>query len=101
MPNLVITSTANSIKVEFNDQPYTDPNDGFTFDKGTWEKDEISSIKCNTNFIVVSTKDEIEWFLSDDGYSSSGVQTFTVDSVNGGTPSDLDDLYTTLIALIA
>ena len=46
---------------------------------------------------MVTVRDEIEWCVSDDGYT----ETFTIDSVDGATPSDLDDLYTKLIALIA
>ena len=99
MANLVITSTANSIKVVFNDQPFFDKRDGMTFSKGTWAKSEIADIKLNTDdsMVVVQEKDDFEWKVSDSGTSG----TLTVDSVDGATPSSLDDLYTKLIALIA
>ena len=99
MPNLIIVSTDNSIKVDFNDQPFFDKRDGMTFTKGTWAKSEIADIKLNTagSMIVVQEKDDFEWKVSDAGTAG----TFTVDTVDGVAPSNLDDLYTKLIALIA
>ena len=99
MANLVITSTANSIKVDFNDQPFFDKRDGMTFSKGTWAKSAIEDIKLNADdsMVIVQEKDDFEWRVSDAGTAG----TLTIDSIDGATPSSLDDLYTKLIALIA
>ena len=97
MANLVVTSTTNTIKVDFNDQPFFDRRDGITFTKGTWAKSDLANIKRTADMVIVLEKDAFEWRLSDAGTSG----TFTVDSVDGVAPTSLDDLYTKLIALIA
>lgn len=99
MANLVVTSTTNSIKVEFNDQPFFDRRDGQTYTKGTWLKSEIANIKLNTSTdaVIVLEKDRFEWRVSSGGTSG----TFTVDTVDGAAPSSDSDLYDKLIALIA
>ena len=97
MADLVITSTANSIKVVFNDSPFYDKRDGMTFTKGTWAKSDIGSIELSSAEVVVRERDDFEWRVSHDGAGA----TFKVDSVDGVAPTSLDDLYTKLIALIA
>jgi len=97
MANLAVTSTTNSIKVDFQDTPFTDSRTGRVFNKGTWSKSEIGSIRLNDNIITINTKDELDWKVSNDGYEG----TLTIDTVGGAPPSSLSDLYDKLIALIA
>jgi hypothetical protein len=97
MPNVSIVSTTNSIKVDFGDYTFSKGHNDHMYDKGTWRKDEIASIRLNTNLVEVLTKNGIKWYVSDDGYDN----TLQVDTVDAAAPSSLSDLYDKLIALIA
>lgn len=92
MANIIITSTTNSIKVDFgalglNPLPK----------KGTWAKSKIISISLTPSdaFVKASILGEQEWQLSWDG--TNGMQ---IDSVNAVAPTSNSDLYDKLIALI-
>lgn len=91
MPNTVVTSTANSIKVVFNDDSIK-----VDMDKGTWRKDEIAHIELLSDHIKIQQKQEKSWHVHN---SSSNY--LIIDSVDGNNPSSLSDLYDKLIALIA
>lgn len=93
MANLVITSTTNSVKVDFG--VYGVGNIPL---KGTWRKDKIInfSLQLSNAFVIASTIGEPEWQLSYDG--TNGMQ---VDSVDGVAPTSNSDLYDKLIVLIA
>ena len=94
MANVVITSTANSIKVDFGIY-----NTALNLEKGTWSKDKVLNfqlVKGNVS-VLARIQDEPQWGLA---YSASG-ENLVVDSVDGVTLTSNDDLYTKLIALIA
>lgn len=94
MANIVITSTANSIKVDFGDYAST-----VGMVKGTWNKRTIESFKLAVSdaYITAHTTEEPRWNLV---YAESG-NNLIVDSVDGVTPTSNNDLYNKLIALIA
>lgn len=90
MTNLVITSTANSIKVDFNDSPIGD------IQKGVWNKEGIF------HFVLLS--DRVQVLTTHGDFEVAYTATngcLIVDSVNGVAPTSLADLYAKLSALIA
>jgi hypothetical protein len=93
MANLVITSTTNSIKVDFGVLA-TSAN----MKKGVWNKNritfELALLDAHVNVLVIG---EPSWGVSFDG--SSG--TLQIDSIDGVSPTSNSDLYDKLIALIA
>lgn len=88
MANLVITTTANTIKVDFNvlAQDYTE---------ATWAKDQVSSILKYSTYVVVKMKNDQRWLCSFDGVKMQ------IDTIDGSAPTSTADLYTKLIAMIA
>jgi phage tail tube protein FII len=93
MANLVVTSTTNSIKVDFGVLGVI-PNPK----KGTWKKDKVENIKLEISdtYVRVTTIGEPEWQLS-----WNGTNVLQVDSIDGVAPISNSDLYDKLIALIA
>lgn len=93
MANITITSTTNSIKVEYGD--YTPIIES---KKQCWRKEMISNFHLlpDESAIHVVVIQEKEWMVSWDG--STG--TLQIDSVNGVAPTSNSDLYDKLIALI-
>ena len=94
MPNTVITSTTNSIKVVFNDD-----SSKVGIDKGTWRKDAVLAFKLYSDHVSAETSDAVGRWIVDDGTNSIGA--LIIDSVDGASPLSLSDLYDKLIALIA
>lgn len=94
MPNTVITSTTNSIKVVFNDD-----SSKVGFDKGAWAKSSVRAFKLHSNHISAETSDAVGRWIMDDGTNSIGA--LIIDTVDGVSPSGLSDLYDKLVALIA
>lgn len=92
MANITITTTINSIKVDFG--AYAS---GLSISKGTWNRDEVGSITLNDVHVYMQMKGGIEWPLNYDIQDKG----FIVDSIDGATPTSLDDLYTKLSAMIA
>lgn len=93
MANLVITSTTNSIKVVFNDSASV-----AGMNRGVWAKDEIAMIKqLEDDRIEVQTKDLAKWTVS----YTNGSNFLVIDSVDGVAPTNNDDLFNKLSALIA
>lgn len=94
MPNIVVTSTANSIKVDFGDYASS-----VGFKKGTWNKSEIVAFELAASDAYVTAIPTVgpRWNLV---YQSSG-QNLIVDTVAGAAPTSNSDLYDKLIALIA
>jgi len=90
MANIVVTSTANSIKVEFND--YSTMLD---MTKGTWSKSNITSVHLKTSGILISMLGEHDWLVSFDG----SVGTFQIDTIDSVAPTSNSDLYDKLVAL--
>lgn len=94
MPNVVVTSTTNSIKVDFGDYASnTIPA------KGTWAKHAIANFQLADSdaYVTAHALEEPHWNLV---YAASG-QNLIVDTVDGVAPSSNADLYDKLIALIA
>ena len=90
MANVTVTSTANSVLVDFG--VYTPQ--GMT--KGVWAKSAIRSFRLTSDRVQVNTNDG----AFDVCYSSTD-SALIIDTVNGAAPSSLNDLYTKLAALIA
>lgn len=92
MAKIVITSTTNSIEVVFNDY-----STALGMTDGTWNKNHVKNFLRRPTSVVATIGGEVEWLLTFDG----AVGTFQVDTVDGVAPTDDDDLYTKLIAMIA
>lgn len=90
MPNVVITSTVNSIKLEFNDQTKTTEN-------GTWPKRIINGVHKKTDYVEVITTTEGRVQVSN---SVNQINALIIDSVDGVQPTSLYDLYQKISALI-
>jgi hypothetical protein len=92
MANIVITSTTNSINVDFG---VLDSVVGMS--KGTWRKEDVSFfLKYNNEFIMVKVHNDTPFAISWNG--STG--TLQIDSVTGVAPTSNSDLYAKLIALL-
>lgn len=93
MANLVVTSTTNSILVDFG---VLSTSAGI--EKGAWRKDRITfRLALSSAYIDVIVVGEPAWAVSWNG--SSG--TLQIDSVDGVAPASNSDLYTKLSALLA
>ena len=92
MANIVITSTTNTIKVEFN--TYSSVLDGQ--EAGCYQKRDIDFYRFSDRVRCI-VKGEKEWSVSYNSVSGC----FIIDSIDGSAPSSNSDLYTKLIALIA
>lgn len=91
MANIVITSTSNTIKVDFGDYY---PG-AIEHQKGVWKKDKIVNMVLDGS-VEITILQEKTWLVSHDGNNG----TFQIDSIDGIAPTSLDDLYNKLIALI-
>ena len=89
--NIVIVTTTNSIKVDFNDL-----SSAVGVENGTWNKSAVKSIKKATNHVEVYTNEDHRWLCTFDG--SDFLQ---IDAIDGVAPTSNDDLYAKLIAMIA
>lgn len=92
MANIVVTSTADSIKVVFNIY-----STALGMEEGTWNKAFVKNFMLRPTLVAGIIDGELEWLLSHDGATG----TFQVDTINGATPTSNSDLYDKLIALIA
>jgi hypothetical protein len=92
MANIIITSTTNSIKVDFGVY-----STALGVTRGIWKKDHIVNITELTDMVDINFENQPDWKVSFDGV----VDTFQVDSLDGVAPTSNTDLYDKLIALIA
>ena len=92
MANIVITSTTNSIKVEFNDYSTI-----LNMVKGTWGKSYLQSVLLRTDGVLVDLLAQPDWLVSFDG----SVGTFQIDTIDGVAPTSNSDLYDKLIVFLA
>lgn len=93
MANLVITSTATAIAVEFNDMAST-----AGLIRGKWPRAHILSIGLHysANIVEVVTRSGEKWIVSHTTTNGALI----VDSVDGVAPVDTANLYTLIAALI-
>ena len=92
MANIIITSTTNSIKVDFGIH-----STQLNTSKGTWRKSHVLNILLRNDGVMIDIESQPDWLVSFDG----AVGTFQIDSVDGVTPTSNSDLYDKLIALIS
>jgi hypothetical protein len=89
MANIVITSSTNLFKVEFNDMASAAQRD-----KGCWQKSDVRfDLAESASSVIVTVKGEPQWVVQ----YSGGMQ---IDSVNGVAPTSNSDLYDKLITLL-
>ena len=93
MPNIVITSTTNSIRVVFNDLASS-----AGLEKGSWDKSHIISFTLaeNDEYVRAEIANDQTWNM----VSSASGGNMIVDTVAGVGPSSNSDLYDKLIALV-
>lgn len=94
MAKIRITSTTNTIKVEFND--YSTIINAIS---GTWRKEKIT-IQHMMNHIEINIVGEPIWHLSHNE-NDMDCPTFQVDLIDGIAPTSVIDLYNILSNLIA
>lgn len=92
MPNTVVTSTTNAVKVDFGDDPNKGPHS-----KATFAKTDIEYIRLNGNHVEVVAGDSARWILS---HETNTIKALTVDSVDGTGPTSLSNLFDLISALI-
>lgn len=92
MANIVITTTTNTIKVDFG--AYSTVLDGQ--EAGTYQKRDIHFYKFSDRVRAILIGEK-EW---DVAYTAT-TGCFIIDSIDGVAPTSNSDLYTKLIALIA
>lgn len=92
MANIVITSTTNTIKVDFG--TYSSVLDGQ--EAGCYQKADIDIYRFSDRVRCV-VKGEKEWSV----VYAALTGCFIIDSIDGASPSSNSDLYTKLIALTA
>lgn len=98
MANIVVTSTTNSILVDFGDYAGTDmPTVGIIPNHRTYQKHNIEFRTVGGVVQALLLHDGKEFPVSYDGATG----TLQIDEVNSSAPSSDSDLYTKLIALIA
>lgn len=89
---LDITSTANAIKVDFDDE-----SSKVGMDKGTWLKSVVEEVHLRNDHVEIITSHGIRLSLVQ---VANGSQTMLVDTVDTVAPSSLSDLYDKISALI-
>jgi hypothetical protein len=95
MANVVVTSTGNSIKVDFGVYVGGDVPKKRTYNKG--KSIFYMSLEASDAMVTVISEGSPQWNLA---YTAT-TACFVVDSVNGVAPTSNSDLYDKLIALIA
>ena len=90
MTNIVITSTTNTIAINFNDL-----SGDVNCNLGVWRKESIIFIKKRSDRVEVKCKANYYFFA----YNSLS-DTLRIDSIAGVSVSSNNDLFTKLIALI-
>ena len=92
MANTVVTSDTKKVKVVFNDLSSIVGMTQAYFSKST-----ISEVKCfGTGYVEVVLNNSDVWQISTDGSNN----TLRIDTVDGETPTDNDDLCNKIAALM-
>ena len=93
MANIVITSSTNSIKVDFGIY-----STSLGLSKAVWRKEDVHfNLKHSNEFVEALVYNTNSFAVSFDGSSN----TLQIDSIDAVAPTSNSDLYTKLIALIA
>ena len=92
MANIVITSTTNTIKVDFGIySPIAH------LDKGCWRKENITfQLAESASFVKVLVENQPNWAVS----WNTNPNALQIDSVGGAAPTSNGDLYDKLVALL-
>lgn len=98
MPNIVVTSTANSVIANMNDY-FT--GGATQIKKGVWRKENIG-FQHRGDYIEALIEGEISWQLSYNGATTSeNISTFQIDQVDAdSTIASNDELFDLLAALL-
>ncbi len=94
MAKIIVTSTANSVKAAMNDY-FT--SGVLQTNSGIWRKSMIN-FKLHSTYIVADIVGEVSWKLSHSEDLANDI--LQIDSVDSNEPSDLNDLFARLSALI-
>jgi len=92
MANIIVTSTTNTIDVDFGD--YSSLLDNLL--EGCYQKREIKFYRFSDRVVAISHQEK-NWNLC---YTAT-TGCFIIDSIDGVAPTSNSDLYDKLIALIA
>lgn len=96
MANITITSTTNSINVDFGD--YAPINGAY---KCVYQKAAVIAQAIEVDHIDISVPSvKQQWLVVDPSYAG-GDPYMKIDTVDGVAPTDLGDLYDLLSALVA
>ena len=88
---ITIVSTTNGVDVDFNSYFPARVN----AKKGYWSRESITRVIHHGSYIEVKSLDD-DWLLNLDGSDNL----LAVGAVDAATPTDLDDLYSKLVAVI-
>lgn len=94
MANLVITSTASSILLDTGVYSALPALNGLQ--KSMWNK-RYFSLRLYPTFVQVNILGNASWAMSDIATPNC----YTVDTVDGATPSSLLDLYNKVVTILA
>ena len=93
MANIVITTTTNSVKIVFNTQNY------YGINCETIAKTHVVEVECFDNLVEMVLDDGHRLAFTDDtGETDPTIG--IVDTVTGDAPTDLEDLYDLISAII-
>lgn len=85
MANIVVTTTATNINVDFGDY-----STALGFSKCTYNRDSLVFIRLtNAGYVIITVNSDIEWQVNHNGVGIG----FQVDSINEVVPTDANHLY--------
>lgn len=92
--NIVVTYTASHVNVHFND--YYTNSDSVSYLQACYPISTIEQISKDNSYIYVKLTNQHEWKLGVNQLHDN----FVIDLVNNDTPTDLDDLFNLLCAML-
>lgn len=95
MPDVVITSTTNSVKVDFGDF-----SSSVGYSKGVYGKSDIQYMTLKTDHVEVVAADSARWICAASN-ATVAPQSLIISTIDGVGPTSLSDLYDKLSALLA
>lgn len=93
MANLTVTSTTNSVRFEANDY-----STAFGWSKRVRLKSSLVTITLHPNFVEYLVGSTDKYYIH---YTTNAYSALIVDSIDGVAPTDLNDLYNKMIAIVA